>query len=78
MAISLWQLLAPGLGIPENPVIGCAHTELIPYWSQKLGKKKLTAKQLSPRGGELKCELNNDRVFIAGKAVKYMEATITI
>ena len=72
------RFFAPGLGIPEDPVTGSAHTELTPYWSQKLGKNKLSAKQISTRGGELKCELKNDRVLIAGKAVKYMEAAITI
>ncbi|MFO7888826.1 MAG: PhzF family phenazine biosynthesis protein [bacterium] len=72
------RFFAPNLGIPEDPVTGSAHTHLAPYWSRKLGKKELTAKQLSSRGGELKCTLKDDRVLISGKAVKYMEATITI
>jgi PhzF family phenazine biosynthesis protein len=72
------RFFAPCLGIPEDPVTGSAHTQLTPYWSNRLGKKELTAKQLSSRGGELKCEIKNDRVLISGKAIKYMEGTITI
>ena len=30
---------APKLGIPEDPVTGSAHCELIPYWSRVLNKK---------------------------------------
>jgi len=72
------RFFAPNLGIPEDPVTGSAHTHLTPYWSRKLGKKELFAKQLSSRGGELKCRLKDDRVLISGKAVKYMEGVIEI
>ncbi len=68
----------PGLGIEEDPVTGSAYTQLAPYWATKLGKSLFSAKQLSARGGELICELYNDRVLISGKAVKYMEGKITI
>jgi len=72
------RFFAPNLGIPEDPVTGSAHTHLAPYWSRKLGKKEFTAKQISSRGGELKCRLTEDRVLIAGKAVKYMEGVIEL
>ncbi|MCJ7802442.1 MAG: PhzF family phenazine biosynthesis protein [Candidatus Marinimicrobia bacterium] len=68
----------PGLGIQEDPVTGSAYTQLAPYWANKLGKNLFNAKQLSARGGELICELYNDRVLISGKAVKYMEGKINI
>jgi len=68
----------PGIGIQEDPVTGSAYTQLAPYWSSKLGKSVFSAKQLSERGGELICELYNDRVLISGKAVKYMEGKISI
>ena len=68
----------PTLGINEDPVTGSAYTQLAPYWSSKLGKNKFNVKQLSLRGGELVCELKGDRVFITGKAIKYMEGQITI
>jgi PhzF family phenazine biosynthesis protein len=72
------RFFAPKYGIEEDPVTGSSHTQLIPYWAQKLGKTKLTAKQVSRRGGELICELQNDRVLISGKAVKYLEGRIEI
>ena len=72
------RFFAPNYGISEDPVTGSAFTQLAPYWSKKLGKTKLNAKQVSSRGGEVKCELHGDRVLIAGKAVKYLEGKIEI
>jgi len=66
------RFFAPQCGIPEDPVTGSAHTTLTPYWSEVLGKEKMTAKQLSPRGGNLNCEYLGERVKIGGKAVLYM------
>ncbi len=66
----------PKLGIDEDPVTGSAYTQLAPYWSSKLGKNRFSVKQLSSRGGELTCELVNDRVLISGKAIKYLEGKI--
>jgi hypothetical protein len=42
----------------------------------KLGKNELTARQVSQRSGELFCKVGEDRVFITGSAVKYMEGVI--
>ncbi len=66
----------PGLGIQEDPVTGSAHCNIVPYWSGKLHKTKLFAKQLSARGGELQCEFSGDRVLMSGKCVLYMEGAI--
>jgi len=68
----------PGIGIQEDPVTGSAYTQLAPYWASKLGKSVFSVKQLSERGGELICELYNDRVLISGKAIKYMEGKINV
>jgi len=70
------RFFAPAKGVPEDPVTGSAHCSLIPYWSKRLGKKKLHAFQVSPRGGELWCEDRGDRVTISGKAVRFFEGTI--
>ncbi len=67
------RFFAPKVGVPEDPVTGSAHCTLIPYWSEKLGKKKLHAFQVSARGGELFCEDLGERVKIAGNAVRYSE-----
>jgi predicted PhzF superfamily epimerase YddE/YHI9 len=72
------RFFAPAKGVPEDPVTGSAHCTLIPYWAARLGKTKLFARQISPRGGELWCEHRGDRVTIAGRAVKYLEGTIVV
>lgn len=72
------RFFAPKYGIDEDPVTGSAFTQLIPYWSNKLNKTSLTAKQVSKRGGEVGCVYANERVKISGKAVKYMVGTIDI
>jgi PhzF family phenazine biosynthesis protein len=68
----------PGAGIAEDPVTGSAHCNIVPYWSDKLGKTKLYCKQLSPRGGDLHCELEGDRVLMSGKCVLYLEGEINV
>jgi len=72
------RFFAPKYGINEDPVTGSAHTELAPYWAKRLNKNKLKAKQASTRGGELYCEVNHDRVNIAGYATKYLQGEIII
>jgi len=72
------RFFTPQATIFEDPVTGSAHCSLIPLWAQKLGKDKLTALQLSERGGELFCGNRGDRVEISGKAVTFMEGFINI
>jgi PhzF family phenazine biosynthesis protein len=72
------RFFAPSRGVPEDPVTGSAHCTLIPYWAARLGKSRLEARQLSRRGGRLSCGLHGNRVTIAGRAVLYLEGTITI
>ncbi len=68
----------PITGVDEDPVTGSAHTTLTPYWAKQLGKDSLLAKQVSSRGGELKCVLEGNRVIIGGEAVTYLKGFITI
>jgi PhzF family phenazine biosynthesis protein len=70
------RFFAPAKGVPEDHVTGSSHCSLIPYWSQRLGKKKLHAFQASPRGGELWCEDRGERVTMSGKAVRFFEGNI--
>lgn len=72
------RFFGPQVGINEDPVTGSAHTSLTPLWSEKLGKKEMTAKQLSKRGGSLTCIDNGKRTLIGGKAALYLEGEITI
>ena len=70
------RFFAPQSGVDEDPVTGSAHTSLTPYWAKALGKNSLSARQLSQRGGELKCELHGDRVHITGRGILYMKGEI--
>lgn len=70
------RYFAPHCGIDEDPVTGAAHCTIIPYWAAQLGKDTLHARQVSARGGELWCQLVDDRVLISGHAVLYMRGII--
>lgn len=72
------RFFAPGAGINEDPVTGSSHCSLIPYWADRLGKNDLHAYQISERGGELWCQLNGDRVLMAGRAVTYLKGEIYV
>lgn len=72
------RFFAPRFGVPEDPVTGSAHCQLAPYWARKLGKKELTAHQVSARGGELYCVDRGARVEITGRVAPYLDAMITI
>jgi len=70
------RFFAPRVGVDEDPVTGSAHTVLIPFWAEKLGKTEMKALQLSHRGGSLFCRLRGDRVDIGGNAVTFLKGEI--
>ena len=72
------RFFGPNVGIAEDPVTGSAYTQLVPYWAQKTGKSTFHAKQVSERGGELFCELSDERVLIGGHAVNFLAGEIEI
>ena len=72
------RFFAPKEGINEDPVTGSAHSTLIPFWAERLGKNELLGRQISKRGGELFCKLLGDRVEIAGNGVLYLTGFIKI
>lgn len=73
------RFFAPRVGVPEDPVTGSAHSSLIPFWAEKLGKTELRARQISARGGDLWCRLRTgDRVDISGYAVTYAAGEIRV
>ena len=72
------RFFAPRVGINEDPVTGSAFTKLIPFWSKKLNKEQLFAKQISDRGGEVNCKFKGERVFIGGNASVYLKGRIEI
>ncbi len=72
------RFFAPRVGVPEDPVTGSAHCKLVPYWAQRLGKLRMSARQVSRRGGDLTVELRGDRVHMAGRAVLFMAGQIRL
>ena len=72
------RFFTPIAGIDEDPVTGSSHSQLIPFWSEKLDKTVMQAKQLSQRGGDIYCEQNGDRVLMGGSCVFYMKGEFEI
>ena len=67
----LSRFFGPWAGIDEDPVTGSAHSILGPYWARRLGKKALTARQCSCRGGDLSLLVKEEskRVVVSGGAL---------
>lgn len=65
-------------GVAEDPVTGSAHSQIAPYWAERLGKTTLRARQLSVRGGTVLCEVSTSRVSLTGTCVRYLEGRIQI
>lgn len=63
------RFFAPRLGLPEDSVTGSAHASLAPFWSKRLGRNSLRARQASARGGYLDLLLRGGAVEVGGAAV---------
>jgi predicted PhzF superfamily epimerase YddE/YHI9 len=70
------RFFAPGVGIDEDPVTGAAHCALGPFWSEKLGKRELTGRQLSRRGGVVRVRMAGERVHLLGQALTVFRAEL--
>ncbi len=58
----------PALGVDEDQVCVSAHCKLGPFWQRRTGKARMTAEQLSPRGGRLGVQVSGGRVRVSGQA----------
>jgi PhzF family phenazine biosynthesis protein len=72
------RFFAPAAGIPEDPVTGSAHCALAPFWAERLGKRAMTAFQVSHRGGVVRVRLEGDRVRLGGQAVTVLRGELVI
>ena len=72
------RFFAPAAGIDEDPVTGSAHCCLGPYWQARLGKAALAGRQVSPRGGVVRVEVDGDRVKLLGQAVTVFVAELSV
>jgi predicted PhzF superfamily epimerase YddE/YHI9 len=70
------RYFAPAYGIIEDPATGSLHTQVVPYWSKRLGRETLACFQASKRGGRMTCTLAADRVLIRGSATLYASGTL--
>jgi PhzF family phenazine biosynthesis protein len=70
------RFFAPRLGIDEDPVTGSAHCCLAPLWAERIGKNRLSARQVSARGGEIEVELAGDRVKLRGTCVTTLRGSL--
>ena len=64
------------MGIDEDPVTGSAHCSLAPYWAERLGKTEMTGYQASARGGEVRVQMGDGRVLLAGRAVTVLRGSL--
>ncbi|WP_422770251.1 PhzF family phenazine biosynthesis protein [Plantactinospora sp. WMMC1484] len=74
--VSRW--FGAGAGAFEDPVTGSAHSQIAPYWAERLGRTWLTARQLSARGGTVHCDVDGDRVRLRGSYRRYLDGAVTI
>ncbi len=72
------RYFAPQAGIAEDPVTGSAHSTIVPYWAERLGKSDIHARQVSARGGDLSCRTEGERVVMGGQAVLFLEGEIRL
>ena len=70
------RFFAPTVGIDEDPATGSAHSQLIPFWAERLQKTKMKARQLSSRGADFTCQQLGERVKMGGKCIYYMKGEI--
>jgi predicted PhzF superfamily epimerase YddE/YHI9 len=74
----LSRVLAPRVGIPEDPVTGSAHCTLAGFWSGRTGRVEMTGYQASARGGTVRVRVDGDRVVLMGRAVTTSEVRMRV
>ncbi len=72
------RFFAPKHNIDEDPVTGSAHCAMAPYWGAVLDKSDLNARQISKRGGSVRCRLEGERILISGTARLYLRGEVFV
>ncbi len=72
------RYFAPSLGIDEDPVTGSAYTLAGPYWAQTLNRTRLSAQQISQRGGDLTMAMDSERIQIEGRCVEVLAGELIL
>ena len=71
------RFFGPAVGVDEDPVTGSAHCALGPWWSERMGRDRLTGRQVSARGGTVRVHCRGPRVTLEGRAVTVLSGRIT-
>lgn len=61
------RTLVPKVQQLEDHATGSSHAILTPFWAERLMKNKMKAKQLSPRGASMDCEIHLNQVRLWGE-----------
>ena len=72
------RYFAPAKGIPEDAATGSAHAQIVPYWSKRLGRARLTARQLSARSGAMICEDLGSHVRITAPVRPFLHGELLL
>jgi predicted PhzF superfamily epimerase YddE/YHI9 len=74
------RVFCPWAGIDEDAVTGSAHAVLAPFWQQRLGAggRPLRARQCSPRGGEMTCDVQDSCVQLHSSAVIVLKGSLLL
>lgn len=72
------RFFAPGKGIPEDPVTGSAHCQLVPYWAKQFKKKEIACFQASARGGHVAAVDHGSRVTLKGHCVPFLTGLVML
>jgi PhzF family phenazine biosynthesis protein len=72
------RVFCPKLGVDEDPVTGSAHCQMAPYWSTRLARSELRARQVSKRGGSVDCRVKGERIELLGHAVTFLVGHIKL
>ncbi len=72
------RTLVPHVQQLEDHATGSSHAALAPFWSNRLGKTKMNALQLSKRGGKFECEVDGNIVTLTGQYTLIAEGQLFI
>jgi predicted PhzF superfamily epimerase YddE/YHI9 len=73
------RFLAPGLGIPEDPVTGSAHALVAPWWMERLGCERLGGWQCSHRpGGMVSARHSSGMIRLEGAGHLLWDGTLRL
>ena len=61
------RTLVPHVGQLEDFATGSSHAMLVPFWSEKLKKRRMISNQLSNRGGRFISSISGNKVLLSGE-----------